>query len=87
MLLLELETLQRLQLIGLGEVRVCDCKRWTAPCRAPALDARGDVVAFSSRRPLDGGDRANDFDLFMATGALRQAARQKFNGSCPAANS
>ena len=41
---------------------------WMEPSRAPALDATGDVLSFSSRRPLDEQDRGNDFDLFVRTG-------------------
>jgi Tol biopolymer transport system component len=41
---------------------------WMEPSGAPALDATGDVLSFSSRRPLDEQDRGNDFDLFVRTG-------------------
>jgi hypothetical protein len=30
-----------------------------------AVDAAGDVVAFSSRHPTDAKDAKNDFDLFV----------------------
>ncbi len=39
--------------------------RWMEPSVAPAVDAAGDVIAFSSRHPIDGTDVANDFDLFV----------------------
>jgi len=38
---------------------------WMAPSVAPALDARGRVVTFTSRHPIDAGDDRNDFDLFV----------------------
>ena len=38
---------------------------WMDPSVAPAIDAAGDVVAFSSRHPMDPGDTGNDFDLFV----------------------
>jgi Tol biopolymer transport system component len=40
---------------------------WMEPSGAPALDATGDVLAFSSRRPVNEQDRGNDFDLFVRT--------------------
>jgi Tol biopolymer transport system component len=40
---------------------------WMEPSGAPALDATGDVLAFSSRRPVNEQDRGNDFDLFVWT--------------------
>jgi Tol biopolymer transport system component len=38
---------------------------WIEPSVGPALDARGDVIAFSSRHPIDGSDVRNDFDVFV----------------------
>ena len=38
---------------------------WMEPSAGPALDATGQVVAFSSRHPVDAADRAGDFDLFV----------------------
>jgi Tol biopolymer transport system component len=38
---------------------------WMEASTGPALDARGDVIAFSSRHPIDGNDIRNDFDLFV----------------------
>jgi len=38
---------------------------WIEPSVGPALDARGEVIAFSSRHPIDGNDVRNDFDVFV----------------------
>ena len=38
---------------------------WLEESSAPAIDASGAVVAFSSRHPISAGDVANDFDLFV----------------------
>ena len=38
---------------------------WMEPSRSPAIDGRGHVIAFSSRRPTDDRDRRDDFDLFV----------------------
>ena len=35
------------------------------PSAGPALDATGQVIAFSSRHPIDAADRGDDFDLFV----------------------
>lgn len=40
---------------------------WMEPSVAPALDATAGLVAFSSRHPMNGTDRRNDFDLFIVT--------------------
>jgi Tol biopolymer transport system component len=40
---------------------------WMEPSVAPALDATAGVIAFSSRHPMNGTDRRNDFDLFIVT--------------------
>jgi TolB protein len=39
---------------------------WMEGSGGPALDGTGEVVAFSSRHPIDGADTKNDFDLFIA---------------------
>ena len=38
---------------------------WMEPSVGPALDATGQVIAFSSRHPVDAADRGDDFDLFV----------------------
>jgi hypothetical protein len=38
---------------------------WMEESGAPAVDADGDTVAFSSRHPIDRADVGNDFDLFV----------------------
>jgi Tol biopolymer transport system component len=38
---------------------------WMEESGAPALDAIGDVIAFTSRHPIDARDLRNDFDLFV----------------------
>ncbi len=38
---------------------------WMEESGAPAIDARGAVVAFSSRHPISARDVSNDFDLFV----------------------
>jgi Tol biopolymer transport system component len=38
---------------------------WMEASTGPALDARAEVTAFSSRHPTDDGDVRNDFDLFV----------------------
>jgi Tol biopolymer transport system component len=38
---------------------------WMEESSAPAIDASGTTVVFSSRHPIDGADKANDFDLFI----------------------
>jgi Tol biopolymer transport system component len=38
---------------------------WMEPSIGPALDAAGEVIAFSSRHPIDAADVTNDFDLFI----------------------
>jgi TolB protein len=38
---------------------------WMEESIGPALDAMGRIVAFSSRHPINGADRHNDFDLFI----------------------
>jgi len=49
--------------------------RWMEPSIGPALDAKGLTVAFSSRHPIDGSDRVNDFDLFIR--AVPDSGRQR----------
>jgi Tol biopolymer transport system component len=38
---------------------------WMEWSAGPAIDGSGQVVAFSSRHPIDGSDRAEDLDLFV----------------------
>ena len=38
---------------------------WMEESVAPAVSSAGDVVAFTSRHPMDGRDVAHDFDLFV----------------------
>jgi Tol biopolymer transport system component len=38
---------------------------WPEESAAPQLDAGGDVIAFTSRHPIDERDVSNDFDLFV----------------------
>jgi hypothetical protein len=38
---------------------------WLEPSVGPALDAAGEIIAFSSRHPIDPADVKNDFDLFI----------------------
>lgn len=38
---------------------------WMEASGGPSLDAGGEVVAFSSRHPINATDRKNDFDLFV----------------------
>lgn len=40
---------------------------WMEPSGGPSIDARGSVIAFSSRHPTDVLDKKNDFDLYVAT--------------------
>ncbi|HUP38940.1 MAG TPA: hypothetical protein VM115_02380 [Vicinamibacterales bacterium] len=39
---------------------------WMEPSSGPSIDARGSVIAFSSRHPTDVLDKKNDFDLYVA---------------------
>ena len=39
---------------------------WMEESGGPAIDGAGEVVAFSSRHPIDAADTKNDFDLFIA---------------------
>ena len=38
---------------------------WMEPSAGPAIDGSGQVIAFSSRHPIDASDRGGDFDLFV----------------------
>ncbi len=40
---------------------------WMESSAGPSIDARGSVVAFSSRHPTDVSDKRNDFDLYVVT--------------------
>jgi hypothetical protein len=51
---------------------------WMEPSIGPALSGSGDVLAFSSRHPIDVLDRANDFDLFVRALARRKRPGQSF---------
>jgi Tol biopolymer transport system component len=50
-----------------GEIRCLSCGRrtWMEASAAPATNATGSVLAFSSRHPVDTDDMDNDFDLFV----------------------
>ena len=52
---------------------------WMEPSVEPSLDAAGRVLAFSSRHPINVGDRRNDFDLFLVASSPPQRP-----GSIPA---
>jgi Tol biopolymer transport system component len=45
---------------------------WMEPSVGPSIDARGSVVAFSSRHPTDASDKRNDFDLYVAAIGARE---------------
>ncbi|MSO29624.1 MAG: hypothetical protein EXQ48_01590 [Acidobacteria bacterium] len=38
---------------------------WMEPSTGPVLDSSGNLVAYSSRHPIDAADTLNDFDLFV----------------------
>lgn len=38
---------------------------WAEESAAPQFDAGGDIIAFTSRHPIDSHDDRNDFDLFV----------------------
>ena len=51
-----------------GEISCVSLDRqgtWLEESGAPAIDANGGVVAFTSRHPIAEGDVSNDFDLFV----------------------
>jgi Tol biopolymer transport system component len=51
-----------------GEISCVSLDRqgtWLEESGAPAIDANGGVVAFTSRHPIAVGDVSNDFDLFV----------------------
>jgi Tol biopolymer transport system component len=50
---------------------------WMEPSGGPSIDARGSVVAFSSRHPTDVSDKRNDFDLYVATMGTLDAEPQR----------
>ena len=52
---------------------------WAEPSRSPAIAGSG-AVAFSSRRPTDTGDRADDFDLFIRESCPGGTYPQKIAG-------
>ena len=45
-------------------------REWMEPSEAPAIDASGRVVVFSSRHAMDAADVKNDFDLFICAPRL-----------------
>ena len=47
---------------------------WMESSAGPSIDARGSVVAFSSRHPTDASDKRNDFDLYVVTVAHSNTA-------------
>ena len=50
---------------------------WMEPSGGPSIDARGSVVAFSSRHPTDVSDKQNDFDLYVAAIRVSHASTQR----------
>ena len=44
---------------------------WIEPSIGPSIDATGSMIAFSSRHPTGPTDTRNDFDLYVATIAIR----------------
>jgi Tol biopolymer transport system component len=46
---------------------------WLEESGAPAIDANGAVVAFTSRHPISPGDVLNDFDLFVRITSAAEA--------------
>jgi Tol biopolymer transport system component len=47
---------------------------WMEPSIGPAVDAAGDVIAFSSRHPVDRADDRHDYDLFVWSRELPAAS-------------
>lgn len=54
---------------------------WMEPSGGPSIDARGSVVAFSSRHPTDVLDKRNDFDLYVATMASLNTEARRHGGT------
>jgi Tol biopolymer transport system component len=50
---------------------------WMEPSAGPAIDGRGQVIAFSSRHPVDASDRGDDFDLFVRAVTVPPATTRK----------
>jgi hypothetical protein len=50
---------------------------WMEPSAGPAIDATGQVIAFSSRHPIDASDRGGDFDLFVRAVTVPPIATRK----------
>jgi TolB protein len=48
---------------------------WAEESAAPQVDAAGDVIAFTSRHPIDAQDDRNDFDLFVRVQSLSALTR------------
>jgi Tol biopolymer transport system component len=49
---------------------------WAEESAAPQVDAAGDVIAFTSRHPIDAQDDRNDFDLFVRVQSLSALTRR-----------
>jgi len=47
---------------------------WLEATVGPAINATGEVIAFSSRHPIDAADTKNDFDLFIRAHSLLSAS-------------
>jgi hypothetical protein len=47
---------------------------WSEESSSPQLDASGEIVAFSSRHPIDEQDVSNDFDVFVRIGTPAAAS-------------
>jgi Tol biopolymer transport system component len=50
---------------------------WMEESAAPALDATGSIIAFTSKHPTDAQDRGEDFDLFLRVSSLRVDAASR----------
>jgi Tol biopolymer transport system component len=50
---------------------------WAEESTSPQFDAAGEIVAFSSRHPIDEEDIRNDFDLFVRIGARTSSVTRR----------
>jgi Tol biopolymer transport system component len=50
---------------SMGAISRAPAGAWSEESIAPQLDASGEIVAFSSRHPIDERDEGDDFDLFV----------------------
>lgn len=50
---------------------------WEEESGGPAISADGHVIGFTSRRPIDADDTANDFDLFVSVNQNRRTGNQE----------